>query len=567
MAAELSRPQLARPRPQVSLRQRIYGFGSVYAKTLRDSRLTFLIMAGLLGGLMLVAGAGVGTVYKSVASRHDLARLGAELASTSPVIRGLVGNPVNIGTIGGYVMWKYGPVLIFIACLWSIVALSGTLASEARRGSLDFIAATPLGRRRLAIEKVAAHVTALAGVMAVTGFAAWLAGAAFATLPGDSIPGGAAAGFAIWLFLLALVSGSVAFALAPFLGRAAAAWIAGFLLFAGWLVNGYQAVVPSLAGVAHLSWFSWTANQLPLAGLYDWGSLVPVALVAVVLLAIGVEAFARRDVGESSALRSPNLPGALLGLRGPVGRSFGDRLPAALAWGLGLGFFAFVMASGSGSLATALHQMSPGTQQLFRTILPGYDLTTAGGFLELVFVGIGFIVVGFAAAMLVGGWASDETSGRLEMLLSTPLARLPWAVRSGIGVYLAIAAMTVVLAAAVGLGALAAGSDAVTPMLGSIVLGLYAAAVAGIGFAIGGLFRTSIAGEVVALVVTLTFLIDLVAPAVKAPDWVHQLALTGHLGQPMVGHWDVGGIVACVVLGAGGLLLGGWGMRRRDVAR
>jgi hypothetical protein len=35
----------------------------------------------------------------------------------------------------------------------------------------------------------------------------------------------------------------------------------------------------------------------------------------------------------------------------------------------------------------------------------------------------------------------------------------------------------------------------------------------------------------------------------------------------MVGHWDVGGIVACVVLAAGGLLLGGWGIRRRDVAR
>jgi ABC-2 type transport system permease protein len=564
MAAELTP---AAPRRHVPLLQRVYGFGSVYAKTLRDSRLSFLVVAGILGGLMLAVGAGIGRVYGTAASRHDLALLGSQLAASSPALRGVVGNPVNLGTIGGYVMWKYGPVFAYIACLWSILALSGTLAAEARRGSLDFVAATPLGRRRLAIEKVAAHVTALAGAMAVFGFAAWLAGAAFATLPGDAIPVQAAAGYALWLGLVALACGSLSFALAPFLGRGAAAWVGGVVLFGGYLLNGYQAVVPALAGPAHLTWFSWTANHLPLAGQYDWGSLVPVALVTMALLVIGVEAFARRDLGVTAGLRMPGLPGALLGLRGPVGRSLGDRMPSALGWGFGLGVFGLLMAAGSRSLTTALHQMSPTTLQVFRTVLPNYDIATAGGFLQFVFVGLGFIVIGFAAAMLVGGWASDETSGRLEMLLTTPLARARWAVSSGIGVYLAIAAMTAVLAVGVGLGALSAGSDAATPMLGSIVLGLYAAAVAGIGFAIGGLFRTSIAGEVVAFAVTLTFLIDLVAPALKLPDRVHQLALTGHLGQPMVGTWDFGGIAACVVLAIGGLALGGWGMRRRDVAR
>lgn len=567
MAVEVGRPPLSRPRREVSLRQRVYGFGSVYAKTLRDSRLSFIIVAGLLGGLMLLVSAGIGTVYATVAARHDLAQLGTDLARSSPALRGIVGNPVNLGTIGGYVLWKYGPVFVYIACLWSIFALSGTLAAEARRGSLDFIAATPLGRRRLAIEKVAAHVTAMAGAMAVLGFAAWLAGRLFATLPGDEIPVQAAVGYSLWLGLVALASGAVAFALAPFLGRGAAAWIAGVVLFGGVLLNGYQAVVPGLAGVAHLTWFSWTANHLPLAGLYDWGSLVPVAVVAVALLAVGVEAFARRDLGATTALRAPTLPGALLGLRGPVARSFGDRLPAGLGWGLGLGLFGFVMAAGSGSLTTAFHQMSPATVQIFRTVLPGYDLTSAGGFLQFVFVGLGFIVIGFAAAALVGGWATDETSGRLEMLLSTPLARSRWAAASGLGVYLTIAAMTVVLGVAVALGALAAGSDAVTPMLGSVVLGLYAAAVAGIGFAIGGLFRTSIAAEAAAIAVTVTFLIDLVAPPLKAPSWVHDLALTGHLGQPMIGTWDVSGMVACLVLAAGGLALGAWGVRRRDVAR
>jgi putative exporter of polyketide antibiotics len=92
-------------------------------------------------------------------------------------------------------------------------------------------------------------------------------------------------------------------------------------------------------------------------------------------------------------------------------------------------------------------------------------------------------------------------------------------------------------------------------------------ALAGIGIAVGGLFRTSIAADIVALVVTATFLLDLLVPALKLPNVVHELALTAHMGQPMVGLWDPAGMVACLVIGAIGLGLGAWGMGRRDVAR
>jgi ABC-2 type transport system permease protein len=225
-----------------------------------------------------------------------------------------------------------------------------------------------------------------------------------------------------------------------------------------------------------------------------------------------------------------------------------------------------VIAASSRSLTDEFAK-SPDLAQVFRTLFPAIDITTAGGFLQLVFVQFGFIIVGFAGATFVSGWASDETSGRLDMLLATPLARRSWAVSSGLGVFLAIGLMTVVFAVAVGIGAVLAGSDAVTPMAGSVTLGLYAAALAGIGFAVGGFFRTGIAAEIVAIIVTVTFLIDLLAPALKLPDWVHQLALTAHMGQPMIGIWDPAGIVACLVLALGGLALGGVGLRRRDVAR
>jgi len=89
----------------------------------------------------------------------------------------------------------------------------------------------------------------------------------------------------------------------------------------------------------------------------------------------------------------------------------------------------------------------------------------------------------------------------------------------------------------------------------------------GIGIAFGGLVGTSFAGEFVAFVVIGTFIIDLIVPALELPGWMREIALTAHLGQPMLGTWDWAGIAACVVLAAGGLLVGAWGMARRDVAR
>ena len=103
-------------------------------------------------------------------------------------------------------------------------------------------------------------------------------------------------------------------------------------------------------------------------------------------------------------------------------------------------------------------------------------------------------------------------------------------------------------------------------MAGTLVLGVYAAALAGIGFAVGG-FRVSVASETVALVVIATYLVDLLVPALDLPDGLRQLALTSHLGQPMVGAWDWPGMLLCAAIAVGGVLVGAWGFARRDVAR
>ncbi len=562
MAVELGRRPLPAATPHVSFGRRLYGLGSIFGKTVRDSRLGAIAVAALLGGIIIAGGATMANTYATLEARRELAALSANLP---PVLTGLYGNPVNVDTLGGFISWHYGAYFALLAGLWSILALSSTLAGEARRGSLEFAVATPLSRRRIALEKVAGHVLALVAVMALIGIATWVTGAGFARMPGDEIPPDAAIGFAIGLGLKALLAGAIAFALGSFVGRGAAAGVAGALMFAGYVVNSYRAVVPAFDSIAGASWFAWTADHVPLAGRSDWGAVAVVAVGCVVLLGVGVVAFARRDVGVTSSIQAPAMPRALLGVGGPLGRSFGELLPTGLAWGIGLGLYGLVMSAASRSLVDEIAR-APSLVEVVRNIVPGIDMTTPAGFLQLLFVDFGLLLVGLAAATFVAGRSGDETAGRLELQLVTPLTRFRWAFASGVAIWLAIGLVIILLAGAIGVGVVAAGGDALEPVVGTLALALYGVALAGIGLAVGGLVGPSLAAPVVVIVAIGTFLVDVLAPALNLPDWVHQAALSAHMGQPMVGTWDAAGIAACLGLAIGGLVLGAWGMGRRDVS-
>jgi ABC-2 type transport system permease protein len=558
MASNVQPAATYRPIP---IARRIYGFGSVFGKTLRDSRRAILLVGVLVGVLLIGVGQAIANEFSTPQSRTDLA---AVIAAVPPILAGLAGKPVNVETLGGYLQYKYGYFFPVIASLWSILALSGTLAAEARRGSLEFVAATPISRRRLGLEKLSGHIVGMAIAVLFVFVSLVMTGLTASKLPGDEVPVSAALGYALWFGLTALAAGSVAFAFAPFLGRGAAMGIAGAITFGGFILNGYQAAIPSLAPFANLTWFGWTTNHLPLAGSYDWASLVPVAVTAIVLFVVGIEAFVRRDIGAVTTIPTPSLPHALVGLRGPAGRAFGHNLPVAVSWGLGLGVFGLLIAGSAGSFVEQLGK-SAEFMKLLGSIFPGIDFATVGGFLELLFVEFGLILAGLAAATLIAGWASDETTGRLEFLLATPRDRVRWVLASGLGLVLDIVVIVALTVIGIALGAASAAGDIGVPAVGSIVLGLFAAAMAGIGFAVGGVFRAGWAAAVVAIVTIVTWFLDIIAPAVGLPDAVHQLALTAHYGLPMLGQWDPVGIVASLVLLVGGVLLGAWGFARRDL--
>lgn len=543
------------------LGRRARGLGSVFAKTLRDSRRAIVIATVFLAMVILTGGAAMATAFGTEETRHEAADLALAMP---PVLQGLLGPPIGLTTLGGFIEWRFYAVIAFFLPIWSILALSSTLAGEADRGSLDIVATTRLARRRIAVEKLAGHLAAVAITMAVTAVVLVLTGSAFGTLPGDEIPIEGAIGFVLLTAALILVPGAIAFALAPVVGRGASAGIAAAAMVAAYFLNAFRSSIPAFDTIAPVSWYAWTRGHVPLAGVFDWPSLLAPAVLILVLFAVGIVLFERRDIGITVRVPTPRLPRALLGLGGPLRRSFGERLPTALAWGLGIGLYVLILTSAVPALQDVMKK-APQLQQMMRLVYPDVDLASFAGVLQLVFVDFGLIVMGIAAATIVAGWASDESSGRLEVLLSAPISRFAWMLRSGLGALLAIVLIATFIAAAAGIGAASLGNEAVAPFVGSYVMALYGTALGGIGLAVGGLFRPAYGAAVVLAVTILSFLDVILATALNLPDWVADLALAAHYGKPIIGDWDPAGIVASLVLALGGLALGAWGLSRRDV--
>jgi ABC-2 type transport system permease protein len=543
--------------------KQLFGLGSVFDKTLRDSRAALLGMATLLGVWVAVGGQTMMTTYGTEAARAELAAMSTSLP---PILRGLYGNPVRVDTLGGFLSWHYGAYFAMLVGLWSILALSSTLAGEARRGSLDLVAITPLSRRRIAFEKVVAHIVALALVAVVLSVSALAAGAGLARFEGDRIDPAAAAAFGVGVLLQGLVAGAVAFALAPVLGQGAAAGMAGTIMLGGYVLHSYRTVVPAFDAIEELTWFSWAAGHIPLAGLWDWPAVLLTAAVSLALLAAGVEAFARRDIGVTVRLPLPALSAAYPGTGGPLSRTLADLLPRALAWGVGIGGYGLFMAASAGVVADAF-AASPEIAAAVRAYLPGIDIARPAGLLQFAFVDLGFVLIGLTAASLVAIRAGDEMAGRLELQLTTRLSRARWAIASAVAVDCAIGIATLILGAGISAGVLTLGENPTQPAVGTVVLALYGSAMTGLGVAVAGLAGPRWAVPTVLTVTVLTSLVDLFAPVLRLPEWIEGLALTDHLGRPMIGAWDVAGMGAAFALAVAGILVGAWGMTRRDIGR
>ena len=292
---------------------------------------------------------------------------------------GPAGEPVNVETLGGYLLYKYGNVLP--ADRQPVVGPRAVRRrSPARRAGAawscrgDAAVAPTRSRSR----SWSATSPALDDRGAGRVHRLLIVGGTFAGLPGDEISTSAAAGYALWLGLSrcwprvpwrSRSRRSSAAARRPASpGRSCSAGSSS-TAYAGRCARACAAGRPHVVGL--------DGGPLPLAGVFDWPSLgLPVALVTVALLVVGVEAFDRRDIGATGAV--PPEPAARP-RRAPRPDRPGRRTePADVArLGPGAGPVRRSLIAGSGSSFIEQIGESPEFVQLLSQVFPGIDIGSA----------------------------------------------------------------------------------------------------------------------------------------------------------------------------------------------
>jgi ABC-2 type transport system permease protein len=277
MANRLLKRVLAR----VSSRGRV---SRIWVKALSDHQGLIIIVALIIFAMTLI----IGPVYKLI---DDAVLL---LSQQLPdAILALAGGG-DLGTAEGYYQLELFSMMAPVAMFAVTIAIgSGAVAGEEQRGTMGLLLANPITRTRIVLEKSWAMLLG-AVVVGVAVFAGTSLGSVVAGLGIDI---GNIAAVSFLLVLLGLAFGAAALALGSITGRPRIAIFgAAGAAFAFFIVNSYLPLSASLARWARISPFHYFLSSDPLNRGLDWGDAAVLAAIAIVLVAVSVFAFNRRDV-------------------------------------------------------------------------------------------------------------------------------------------------------------------------------------------------------------------------------------------------------------------------------
>ena len=200
----------------------------------------------------------------------------------------------DYGTITGWMRSEigavYGPLVIAAT---AITGAAGATAGEEESGVLALTLAHPIERWRLMVSK-ALGVAAAVALVALGTFLGLLAGVAVA---GGGIAAGNLAALALHLAAFGWATGALALAIAGATGRrAVASGTAAAFSVLGFLVNGFAPLVDAISWLKYVSPFHYYAGHDPLGRGADLGDLAILCASALVLTAVAVAAFGRRDL-------------------------------------------------------------------------------------------------------------------------------------------------------------------------------------------------------------------------------------------------------------------------------
>lgn len=267
--------------------------GAIFTQTLRDN------LPGILAW-----GAGYSALIGLVTLLYPILEENNTLLG---VVRGLglmgVGgnSAINIQTMtsfAGYIAFEALSWAPLILSIYLIPQALNAVSREEERGTLDILLSTPLPRWRLLLEKTAAIVASLVGILLIMWVALVISSQA---VQADNFTiTHATAG--IWHILpisLAITALTLLFSVTVRSSRSAGGLAALFILASYFLraITDMVTGVPVLKDLAQLSLFAYYRSLTTLANGFQWGYDSVLLGVAVILFAVALWQFNHRDIG------------------------------------------------------------------------------------------------------------------------------------------------------------------------------------------------------------------------------------------------------------------------------
>ncbi|MGP5097113.1 ABC transporter permease [Brachybacterium alimentarium] len=442
-------------------------------------------------------------------------------------------------------------VLVAVAIMSILLMVRHTRAEE-EAGRLELVRALPVGRSApptaalllVALANAGVGVSVVLGLLVTGGPLVDSLAVGLATALTGMVFGGVAA-------LTAQVTEHAGSASGLALGAAAVAF----------MVRGIGDVVDAQG--SWLSWFSpfaWAQQTRLFVDLRWWPLAVTLAAI-LVLLGLAAVLSRRRDVGAGLRPAAHGPATATRSLPDPAGLAVRLVTPMMVAWAVGLFLFAIAF----GSLANSLQDMVseiPAVGDMVPLDLDDLTTSFAAYVLQMLAIGpLGLIVAGILRLR------TEEQEGRLAGILMAGSSRTSTAVRWVLVVALSTTVVQLLLGLGLGIGLLQATGEtswlAVMPL--AALASLPAIALAGaVTVALYGL-RLRLAGVAWLLVIWTaidTFLGDLL----DLPDVVRSISPLRHVPLVPDADLDVSALAGMSVLAVLLVLVGLWGLRRRDLA-
>lgn len=541
---------------------------NIFLKTLRDNRWGILAVGLGLGLVLLVTIMSYPSLFSGSAAER--ARQSAEFTQLLKSFSVLLGEPVPIDTVGGFLTFRSLGFLPVPIAVWAAIVAAGLIRGEEEQGALDVVLTTPHGRPAVFGQKVAALGLGLLVVLVFLGLS-MLAGAAAIN---DTMSAGGIVATLVNMGLITAFWAAFALLLSQLVAaRRTASTITGGLLFITYVLDNVATGVDSLKGLAWVLPFHYYSLNKPLVpgrGL-EYGPWAVLAVATVVLLAAALWMFARRDVGAVFPLlpaRQTATGGGTLALLGSVfTKTMRDLLGPTLGWGLALAALSALLVAVANEAVAPMRDVVrniPWLGALFGS------LATTEGYLSTFMDGVLPLFLAFFAVIQVANWTGDEESGRMEVLVSEPVPRLQIllaryaAIVCSLAGILAIQAVTLLGTAALTNTALDAGR-----VFGFLIgIGVVVLVVLAFGLAVATwLKEPGAAVSITGGIIVVMYFIDLLGGFFTWPEAVRDLSIFHLYGRPLAEGLVWGNLA---VLAAAALLLAGGslaGFARRDIAK